>query len=127
VQLLFSKAQFFIVHVMLQSVDPDHLFTKFYSTLPAQYINGAFIDGDMSKTSDPGDLSPFLTTTGWAQATEGYFMLGVYAMSNSKVEILDSHCLARIKGLSKRYLSTISSTSDIDPMLLDALTSWCPR
>ncbi|KAG1854004.1 hypothetical protein F4604DRAFT_1932969 [Suillus subluteus] len=127
VQLLFSKAQYFVVHAMLQSIGPDHLFAKFYSTLLAQYIDGAFIDGDMSKTSDPGDLSPFLTTAGWAQATEGYSMPGVRAMSNSKVEIPDIHYLARIEGLGKRYHSTISSTSDIEPTLLDALTSWRAR
>lgn len=127
VQRLFSKAQFFVVHIMLQSVGPDHLFTKFYSTLPARYIDGAFIDGDMSKTSDPGDLSPFLTAAGWAQATEGYSLPGVRAMSNSKVEIPDIHDLVRIKGLGKAYLSTISSTSDMEPTLLDALTSWRPR
>jgi hypothetical protein len=56
VQHLFSKAQYFIVHVMLQNIGPDDLFAKFYSALPARYIDGAFIDGDMSKTSDPGDL-----------------------------------------------------------------------
>ncbi|KAG1724412.1 hypothetical protein EDB19DRAFT_1834180 [Suillus lakei] len=121
---LFWVAQYFIMHVMLCSVGPDHLFSKFYSMLPAWYIDGAFIDGDVLETSDPSDLSSFLTTAGWAQVTEGCSIPVMCAMSSPKVDILDIHYLARIKGLSKRYLSTISSTSDIEPTLLDALTSW---
>jgi hypothetical protein len=123
-QRLFSKNQYFVVHVMLQNVGPNHLFAKFYSTLSTWYINGAFVTGDLSKTSDVAEHLPFLTNSGWAQATEGYSLATLRDLSVYKQDI---DCLARIRGIGTKYLSTISSASEIDHALLDALTSWRTR
>ncbi|KAG2082821.1 hypothetical protein BD769DRAFT_1398275, partial [Suillus cothurnatus] len=100
-QRLFSKNQYFVVHVMLQNVGPNHLFAKFYSTLSTWYINGAFVT-----------------------ATEGYSLATLRDLSVYKQDI---DCLARIRGIGTKYLSTISSASEIDHALLDALTSWRTR
>ncbi|KAG1742046.1 hypothetical protein EDB19DRAFT_1907810 [Suillus lakei] len=126
-QRLFSKNQYFVVHIMLQNIGPNHLFAKFYSTLPTRYINGAFVTGDLSKTSDVAEHSPFLTNAGWAQATEGYSLATLRDLSVSKIVEQDIDCLARIRGIGTKYLSTISSVSEIDHALLDALTSWRTR
>ncbi|KAG1886871.1 uncharacterized protein F5891DRAFT_988734 [Suillus fuscotomentosus] len=126
-QRLFSKNQYFVVHMMLQNVGPDHLFAKFYSTLSARYINGAFVTGDLSDTSDVAEHSPFLTNTGWAEATKGYSLATLRDLSVSKVVKQDIDCIARIKGIGAKYLSMISSASEIDHALLDELTSWRTR
>ncbi|KAG2366037.1 hypothetical protein BDR07DRAFT_1373857 [Suillus spraguei] len=92
----------------------------FYSTLSTCYINGTFITGDLSKTSDIAEHLPSLTNSGWAQATKGYSLATLWDLS-------DINCLARVKGIGTKYLSTIHSTSAIEHALLDALTSWCTQ
>ncbi|KAG2030030.1 hypothetical protein BDR03DRAFT_1017625 [Suillus americanus] len=109
---------------MLQNVSPEDLFSKFYSTLPAQYSNGAFIDGETTDVSDHPDLSPFLTHSGWVQATQGYSIPGLRAMSCAKAHRSSAPVMSMIKGLGRIYLSTISSTNNIEHKLLEGLTSW---
>jgi hypothetical protein len=129
VQRLFIRTQYFIVHPMLQDVGPTDLFAKFYSVLPAQYMNGAFVDGDSVGVSDHTDLSPFLTSSGWVQATDGYSIAQIRAMSGSKIhpEEAQADQLSRIKGLGKKYFSLIRCTTHVDHNLLEALTSWRVR
>ncbi|KAG2062872.1 hypothetical protein BDR04DRAFT_1164534, partial [Suillus decipiens] len=55
VQVLFAKTQYFEVHPMLQNVSKEDLFSKFYCALPAQYMNGAFVDGETVDAADLGD------------------------------------------------------------------------
>ncbi|KAG2062957.1 hypothetical protein BDR04DRAFT_1164424 [Suillus decipiens] len=127
VQVLFSRTQYFVVHQTLRNVSPGDIFLKFYSALPAQYSDGAFIDGEAAEASDPADLSPFLTNSGWAQATKGYSIPALRAMSCAKSHGFNVSWLSMIKGLGRTYLSTICSTANIEHKLLEGLTSWRSR
>jgi len=129
VQLMFFRTQYFRVHPVLQNIGPDNVFSKFYAALPTHYVDGSFINGNLVGAPDYSDLSPFLTAAGWVQATESYSMTMIRSMSSCKIHPKEPHATSwsRVKGLGKKYFSSLCSTSNIDGDLLDALTSWRVR
>jgi hypothetical protein len=128
-QRMFVRTQYFRVHAVLQDVGPGDVFSKFYAALPTHYVDGSFVNGNLVGAPDYSDLSPFLTAAGWVQATEGYSMAMIRSMSGCKVHPEEPHAdsWGRVKGLGKKYFSSLRSTSNIDGNLLDALTSWRVR
>lgn len=127
VQCLFQGKHYFMVHPILRNAGPNNPFVAFYSSLPAEYMNGAFVDARTTNGSGPDDLAPFLVNTGWADAMEGFSMTELRGMSDANAQEGDPPWFSRVKGLGKKYFSSIRSVSGVDPRVLEALTSWRTR
>lgn len=127
VQCLFQAKHYFVVHPILRNAGPNHPFAAFYSSLPAEYMNGAFVNARTTNGSGPDDLAPFLVNTGWADAMEGFSMTELRGMSEANAQEGDPPWFSQVKGLGKKYFSSIRSVSHVDPRVLEALTSWRTR
>ncbi|KAH7920458.1 hypothetical protein BV22DRAFT_1181093 [Leucogyrophana mollusca] len=133
VQALFSKGRgkgsmYFQVFPPLQNCDPDGLYSRFLQRLDLAFQEGTlFKDSGSSTSIKADDYAPFVTRAGWADAIQGYSTLAIRQSVSRAIRKSDPAFFGRVIGMGAKYLLSMDSTKEIQPLLLESLTRWRMR
>jgi hypothetical protein len=100
-------------------------FPAFMENLDKKWTSGQFLKeaAQASGASEEYDITGFLAAAGWIKAVEGYSWQELRRKVALPLKDQELH-LFRIKGFGQKFLSQLQNLNDVNPLILQELTSW---
>jgi hypothetical protein len=107
------------------STSPGSHFHAFMENLDKKWTSGEFLKeaAQAAGASEEYDITGFLAAAGWIKAVEGYSWQELQRKVALPLKDQELH-LFRIKGFGQKFLSQLQNLNDVDPLILQELTSW---